>query len=158
MWADNLFLLCDDGAELWLRVDEIEALFAEGGLSDSSLEWLGNRAFEAPSRIVRRRTNQEFSRVGQMRVLGVCTDDVGSTRAMSEFRFREATRVWHRQKVVLCAKHLPGSERMQRLMQTVGASLLYGSGPWAVTPGLGRGLDLFLVRLQGEIVHVFLGR
>lgn len=45
-------------------------------------------------------------------------------------------------KRVLCAKHLRGDERIQRLMQTVGALLLYGSVLWAVTAGLGRRQNL----------------
>lgn len=71
VWADKLLLLCDDEEELQLRVDDVQALLAEPGLdfSDSSLEWLGNPAFEAPSQFVFRRTNQELCRVGQMRVL-----------------------------------------------------------------------------------------
>lgn len=77
--ADSLFLLCDDAAELQLRVDEVQALFAKVGLefSGSTLERLGNMAFAAPSRLILRRTNQEFSRMGQMRVQGVCIDDEG---------------------------------------------------------------------------------
>lgn len=95
LWADNLFLVCEDPVELQLRMDEVHAAFSEIGLEfyHSSLEWFGNPFFPAPDRFWLRRTGQVFARVGQLRVLGGSLDDSGSTRAMSEFRIQQAMKV-----------------------------------------------------------------
>lgn len=72
VWADNLFLLDDDAAEMQRRMDELQVAFLEVGLalSDYPLEWIRNARFESPVEL-----GQVFSRVGRMPVLGVCIDD-----------------------------------------------------------------------------------
>lgn len=73
-------------------MDDVHAAFSEVGseFPDCSVEWLANPAwcahFAERGRSFRRWARCEYE---------VCIDDEGSTRAMSYFWVKEATKVWH---------------------------------------------------------------
>lgn len=55
-------------------------------------------------------------------------DRRASTPAMIRHRALEAQKVWGRLRRRLLCKHIPQAERVQRLYETAGSSLLYGAG------------------------------
>ena len=73
-----------------------------------------------------------FERVQVLQALGISLDDKASTDAMVEGRLSSARKMWPKLSGWLCSASLPWKHRLAKLYATIGASLLWGAGIWAL--------------------------
>lgn len=75
----------------------------------------------------------DFRSVDKMNVLGLCFMRVFSYEQMAQHRVSQGWLHWSARKHVLCDKRIPLKKRVDRFLQCVGRTLLYGAGIWATS-------------------------
>lgn len=126
LWADNLFLVGSDSADLQRRLADVQETFATRGLasSDSSLEVL--RTLEADSTPLSLPPAIDQPLPTNSMSWG-CS---GSTSKMVAHRLREAARTWFKLRTALMDAGIPRGEGVCRFYQTVGARCLWDARAW----------------------------
>jgi len=137
VWADNVYILADSKEILQTRVSAVVAAADRWRLrgGGSSLEVLMSKKFVEESGEGEMRlegaAGQFFKVVQRMEVLGITVDTRGDPNVAREGRNAAAMKVWWSQRPLLLAGAVPLARRLRRWYDTVGASLLFGSGGWA---------------------------
>ena len=83
-----------------------------------------------------------FKEVQKLVALGVAIDNKGSTEAAVGHRVAMATRLWWGCKGFLTNKKVQIADRIRSFYNTVGSSLLFGSGGWTPSKALANNLGV----------------